>query len=340
MTLSELATRLGCRLEGDGAIDVRRVAALAEAGPHDLSFLSNPKYAAQLGTTRASAVIAADGVSAPCAILRSTNPYLAMAEAIAILSPQPPAVVGVSAAAVIDASAEVGADAAVGAFAWIGPRATVGPRTIIYPHAVIAADVVIGADCVIHAHVSIRERVRIGDRVHVQDAAVIGSDGFGFARRADGSHQKIPQIGGVVIENDVEIGAHTAIDRPAVGETRIAAGTKIDNLVQVGHGVKIGRNALLAAQVGIAGSATIGDAVTFAGQSGAVGHVHIGDGVVLTARSAATNDIEAGRTVSGFPAIDLAEWRRSIVLFHRLPELRKQLDALETRLASLEQKKP
>jgi UDP-3-O-[3-hydroxymyristoyl] glucosamine N-acyltransferase len=340
VTLAELARRLGCVLEGDGAVDVRRVAALGDAGPGDLSFLSNAKYTAQLSATRASAVIAGPGVHAPCPVLRSANPYLTTAEAIALLSPQPRAHTGISALAVIDPSAELGPDVAVGPFACIGPGVRIGARTTIYPHVVVGAGAVIGADCVLHAQVSVRERVHLGDRVVIQDAAVIGSDGFGFAQRADGSHQKIPQVGGVVIEDDVEIGAHSAVDRPAVGETRIAAGTKIDNLVQVAHGVKIGRHGLLAAQAGIAGSAVIDDHVTFAGQSGAVGHVHIGAGVVLTARSAATHDIEPGRTVSGFPAIDLADWRRSSVLFHKLPELRKQLEALEARLAELEGRLP
>ena len=224
----------------------------------------------------------------------------------------------------------------IGAFVVVGAGVAIGARTVLMPHVVVGAGAVIGDDCVINAHASIREGVRLGHRVVLQDAAVIGSDGFGFARRADGSHHKIPQIGGVVIEDDVEIGAGTTIDRPAVGETRISAGTKIDNLVQVAHGVKIGRNSLLAAQSGIAGSTVLDESVTFAGQSGAVGHVHIGKGVVVTAKSAVTHDIEPGHVVAGFPAVDLAEWKRSEVLVRKLPELRKQLADLEARIQAIE----
>jgi UDP-3-O-[3-hydroxymyristoyl] glucosamine N-acyltransferase len=193
-------------------------------------------------------------------------------------------------------------------------------------------------DCVIHAHVSIREDVVIGDRVVVQDAAVIGSDGFGFARRPDGTHQKIPQVGRIVIEDDVEIGAHSAVDRPAIGETRIGSGTKIDNLVQIAHGVRIGRNALLAAQVGIAGSTVLDDDVMMAGQSGVTGHVHLGRGAKVGAKSAVTKDVAAGHHVAGVPAGDVEEWREATVLVRRLPELRKAVADLELRLAALEAK--
>jgi UDP-3-O-[3-hydroxymyristoyl] glucosamine N-acyltransferase len=339
MTLAELAERLGCGLEGDGALEVSRVAGLDDAESGDVSFLANPRYAGRLAGTRASAVIIDDRTTgAPCAVLRSANPYLALAEALALLHPRALPRAGVSPYAVIDPTAAIGPDASIGMFVTIGARAQVGARTVIHPQVVIGADAVIGADCVIHAHVSIREGVRIGDRVVIQDAAVIGSDGFGFAHRADGSHVKIPQVGGVVIEDDVEIGAHTAVDRPAVGETRIAAGAKIDNLVQIAHGVKVGRHALLAAQVGIAGSTVIEDRVTFAGQSGAVGHVTVGTGAIVTAKSAVTHDVEAGQMVAGFPAIDIADWRRAEVLVRKLPELRKQLADLERRLAALEAK--
>ena len=337
MRLDELARRLGCRLDGDGAIDVHRVVGLDEAGPGDVSFLANPKYAGRLAATRASAVIVQeDAAGAPCATLRSANPYLTFAEAIACLTPPAVPRPGISAHAVVDPSAAVGPDVSIGPFVVIGARATIGARSILHPHVTVGADAVIGADCVLHAQVSIREHVALGDRVVVQDAAVIGSDGFGFAHRADGTHHKIPQVGGVVIEDDVEIGAHTAIDRPAVGETRIAAGAKIDNLVQIAHGVKVGRNSLLAAQVGIAGSTVIGEGVTFAGQSGAVGHVHIGNGVVVTAKAAVTHDVDSGQVVAGFPAMDIADWRRSEVLVRKLPELRKQLADLEARLAAIE----
>jgi UDP-3-O-[3-hydroxymyristoyl] glucosamine N-acyltransferase len=197
---------------------------------------------------------------------------------------------------------------------------------------------VIGDDCVIHAGVSIRARVVLGSRVIVQDGAVIGSDGFGFAKRPDGTHHKIPQIGDVVIEDDVEIGANSTIDRPAVGETRIGAGTKIDNLVQVAHGVKIGRDVLLAAQVGIAGSSTLEDRVTLAGQVGVAGHLTLGKGVIATAQSGIPNSVEPGAFISGYPAIDNRDWLKSSAVFRKLPELRKTVAELQKRLDDLEKR--
>jgi UDP-3-O-[3-hydroxymyristoyl] glucosamine N-acyltransferase len=194
----------------------------------------------------------------------------------------------------------------------------------------------IGSDCVLHSRVTIRERVKIGDRVVIQDGAVIGSDGFGFAKRPDGAHQKIPQVGGVVVEDDVEIGANSTIDRPAVGETRIGAGTKIDNLVQIAHGVTIGKNVLMAAQVGVAGSTTIEDSVTLAGQVGVSGHITIGKGTVATAQSGIPNSVDPGSFISGYPAISNRDWLKSSAVFRRLPELRKTLVDLEARLAALE----
>ncbi len=244
MTLGELARRLECPVEGDAAIEIRRVAKIEEAGPGDLTFLANPKYASKLATTRASAVIMNGDARrrAPCAVIRSASPYLTFARAAQVLSPDQPPAAGVHPLASVAADATVDPTATIGAFAVIGTGARIGARTIIHPHVVIGDGTTIGADCILHAHVSIRERCTIGARVIVQNGAVIGSDGYGFAQRADGSHEKIPQTAPVVIEDDVEIGANTTIDRPAVGETRIKAGTKIDNLVQIGHGVVLGRN--------------------------------------------------------------------------------------------------
>ena len=202
----------------------------------------------------------------------------------------------------------------------------------------IGPGAIVGEECVVHAGVSIRERVAIGSRVVIQDGAVIGSDGFGFAHRADGTHHKIPQIGGVVVEDDVEIGANATIDRPAVGETRIGAGTKIDNLVQVAHGVTVGRDVLLAAQVGIAGSTTIEDRVTLAGQVGVAGHLTLGKGVVATAQSGIPNSVEPGAFISGYPAIDNREWLKASALFRKLPDLKKTLADLQKRLDALEEK--
>jgi UDP-3-O-[3-hydroxymyristoyl] glucosamine N-acyltransferase len=340
VTLEELARRLDCRLEGNsaqGATDITRAAALGEAAPGDITFLSNPKYASLVPVTRASAIIADDLLTgAPCAVLRTTEVYLTFARAVGLLTPQTRPRPGVSSLASVDPTATIGPDASIGAFAVIGGGVRIGARSIVHPHVTIGADAVIGEDCEFHAQASIRDRVVIGDRVLLQNGAVIGSDGYGFARRADGSHEKIPQVGRVVIEDDVEVGANSTIDRPAVGETRIGTGTKIDNLVQVAHGVKIGRHVLLAAQVGIAGSTTLEDGVIMAGQSGATGHVRLGAGAIVSAKSAVTKDVEAGRQVAGVPAGDIAEWRESAVLVRRLPELRRSVADLEARLAVLE----
>jgi UDP-3-O-[3-hydroxymyristoyl] glucosamine N-acyltransferase len=339
VTLGDLAVRLGCRLEGDGAVDIHRVAALDEAQPGDLTFLTHSKYASRLATTRASAVIVDDSVAAaPCPMLRSSQPYLTMAEAITVLTPAPQPPPTVSPLAAIDPTAEIGPSVGVGPFAVIGARVRVGARSIIYPHVVIGDDVRIGEDCVLHAHVSVRHGVTLGHRVILQDAAVIGSDGFGFARRADGSHQKIPQVGAVIIEDDVEVGAQSAVDRPAVGETRIGSGTKIDNLVQVAHGVHMGRHVLLAAQVGLAGSTRLGDSVVMAGQSGAAGHLHLGDRVMVSAKSAVTHDVPDGTHVAGIPAVQVEAWREAVVLVRKLPALRATVAALEARLAAVEQR--
>jgi UDP-3-O-[3-hydroxymyristoyl] glucosamine N-acyltransferase len=337
MKLRDIAAHLECRLEGDGEIEIHRVAGIEQAQAGDLTFFVNPKYGAHLRHTAASAVILGDRAdAAPCAMLRTANPYLAFARAVEMLAPRRAAIPGVHPLAHVAPTAIVAPDASIGPFVSIGPGARIGARTVVYPHVTIGDDAVIGEDCVIHARVSVRERVTIGRRVVIQDGAVIGSDGFGFAHQADGSHYKIPQAGGVVIEDEVEIGANTAIDRPAVGETRIGAGTKIDNLVQIAHGVKVGRNVLLAAQVGIAGSTTIEDRVTLAGQVGVAGHLTLGKGMVATAQTGIPNSVDAGSLVSGYPAIDNREWLKASAVFRRLPELKKALTSLQRRLDELE----
>ena len=338
MTLGELARRLECPVEGDSGIEIHRVAKIETAGPGDVTFLANPKYAAALASTKASAVIAAATVEgAPCAIIRSATPYLTFARAAQALSPERRPEPGVHPRAWVDAEAVVDPTASIGPFAAIGAGVRIGARTIVHSQAVIGADSVIGADCLIHANVSIRERCTLGARVIVQNGAVIGSDGYGFAQRPDGSHEKIPQTAPVVIEDDVEIGANTTIDRPAVGETRIKAGTKIDNLVQIAHGVVLGRHVLLAAQVGIAGSTVIGDHVTFGGQVGVGGHLTIGDRVKAVGQSGITNSVAADGFVSGYPAIPNHEWRRSSAVFRKLPEMRRQLRDLTARLQRIEE---
>jgi UDP-3-O-[3-hydroxymyristoyl] glucosamine N-acyltransferase len=336
LKLQELADRLDCRLEGDGALEVTRVSGIEEAEPGDVTFFANTRYAAALKATRASAVIVADDVDVPCAALRSKHPYLSFAHALEILYPRSRPAVGVHPTAIVAVDAQLGDSITIGAFVTVGARSLIGARTIVYPHATIAENVIIGDDCVIHAQASVRERVRLGHRVTLQDGAVVGADGFGFARQADGRHYKIPQVGTVIVGDDVEIGAHSAIDRPSVGTTVIGAGTKIDNLVQVAHGVTVGRQVLLAAQVGVAGSTIVEDNVTLAGQVGVAGHLTIGAGTVATAQTGIPNSLEPGSFVSGYPAIDNREWLKASAIFRRLPELKKTIARLEERIAELE----
>ncbi len=339
MKLRELAERLGCRLDGDGDVEIHRVAGIEEAGPGDVTFFANPRYASSLRTTLASAVIIAEGVSgAPCARLRTSQPYLAFANALRLFAISAAPAPGIDKMSVISPEAEIGLEVAIGPFVAVGRRARIGRGTIIYPNVTVGDDVTIGEGCTIHSSVSIREGVMIGNRVILQNGVVVGSDGYGFVRGPDGAHQKIPQTAIVVIEDDVEIGANSAIDRPAVGETRIKAGAKIDNLVQVGHGVTVGRRALLAAQVGIAGSTTIGDDVTLAGQVGVAGHLDIGKGTMVTAQTGIPNSLEPGSFVSGYPAIDNRAWLRSSAIFRRLPRIKRAIADLERRIAELEER--
>jgi UDP-3-O-[3-hydroxymyristoyl] glucosamine N-acyltransferase len=341
LKLRELADRLQCRLEGDGELDITRVAGIEHAREGDLTFVANPKYHAFLGATRASAVLVTPDVEPKPggpALLKSTHPYLAFAQALGVLATATAPEPGIDPTSVVAADAALGSGVSIGALAILGSRVRIGARTVVHPGAVIAADAVIGEDCVIHARVSIRERVQIGDRVIVQDGAVIGSDGFGFVRQADGTHFKIPQHADVVIEDDVEIGANTTIDRPAVGETRIRAGAKIDNLVQIAHGVTVGERTLFAAQVGIAGSTVVEEDVVLAGQVGVAGHLRIGKGVVATAQTGIPNSIDAGTMVSGYPAIPNRDWLKSSAVFRNLPALKKRVVELEQRIAELEEK--
>jgi UDP-3-O-[3-hydroxymyristoyl] glucosamine N-acyltransferase len=334
--LSELAARLDCRLEGDGELDVARVAGIQDAQPGDITFLANPKYEKLLATTRATAVILKDDVpAAPCAMLRARDPYLAFARAVSLFAPVSRPAPGVHALAAIAGGAHLGADVSVGPFVAIGEGARIGDRTVIYPNATIGAGATVGSDCTIHSNVAIRERCTVGDRVILQNGVVVGGDGYGFVRRGDGTHEKIPQVAVVVIEDDVELGANTTVDRPAVGETRIKTGTKIDNLVQIGHGVTVGRNVLMAAQVGIAGSTDVEDDVVFGGQVGVGGHLTIGHGAIAVGQSGVTNSLDPGAFVAGYPAIDSRDWRKASVLFRRLPEMKRRIEQLEARVAEL-----
>jgi UDP-3-O-[3-hydroxymyristoyl] glucosamine N-acyltransferase len=337
MKIAELAERLGCRLEGDGSLEIRRVASIEQADEGDVTFFANPKYAVALRRTRASAVIAGDDApAAPCAMLRTSHPYLAFANALSFFVSSAHPAPGIDKFSAVAPDAILGQQVSIGPFSAIGHGARIGNRTVIYPNVCIGDGAIIGDDCVIHSHVAVRERIAIGNRVIIQNGAVIGGDGYGFVRRPDGTHQKIPQTSSVVVEDDVEIGANTTIDRPAVGETRIHAGVKIDNLVQIGHGVSVGKNALLAAQVGIAGSTAIGESVVLGGQVGVAGHVTIGKGASAVGQSGITNSVPDGAFVSGYPAIDNREWLKSSAIFRRLPVLRRKITDLEERILYLE----
>ena len=333
--LSELAAKLGCELRGDGEVEIRGVAGLDEAGPGDLSFLANPRYAEKLALTRAGGVVVAAGDATTRPALVSDNPYLAFSRAVALVRPLKHPAPGVHPSAQVDATAVVGEGVHVGALAVVGAGVHLGARSVLHPHVVLYDGVVIGEDCELHSGVHVREHCRLGSRVLVQNGAVIGADGFGFARDAQGRYHKFPQVGIVVIEDDVEIGALTAIDRAALGETRIGRGTKLDNLVQVGHSVTIGEDTVLAGQVGIAGSTRIGRRVTLAGQVGVAGHLEIGDGVVATAQTGIPSSVEPGTVVSGYPAIENRAWLKSSAVFAKLPELLRRLRELERKVESL-----
>ena len=336
MKLRELAERLACRLDGDGDIEVTRVTGLQEAGAGDLTFLANPKYQSMLAGTKASAVILHDNApAAPCAMLRTREPYLTFARAVGVFAPAWRPTPGVDAHAAVAAGASVGDGVSIGAFVAVGDGASIGDGTVVFPNVTVGPGARIGRDCVLHSNVTVRERVVVGDRVILQNGVVLGGDGYGFVQRSDGSHEKIPQAATVVIEDDVELGANTTVDRPAVGETRIKAGTKIDNLVMVGHGVSIGRHVLMAAQVGIAGSTVIEDEVTFGGQVGVGGHLTVGRGTVAVGQSGITHSLPAGASVGGYPALDAREWRRVAAVWRRLPELKRRVEVLEARLAAL-----
>jgi UDP-3-O-[3-hydroxymyristoyl] glucosamine N-acyltransferase len=334
--LRDLAERLACRLDGDGDVEIVRVAGIQHAEPGDLTFLANSRYESAMRETRASAVLLKeDAPPAPCAMLRTADPYLAFARAVGLFSPPSRPAPGVHTLAAIAPDVRLGSGISIGAFVSIGDGAAIGDNTVVFPNVTIGPGTTIGSDCVIHSNVALRERITIGNRVILQNGVVVGSDGYGFVRRGDGTHEKIPQVATVVIEDDVELGANTTVDRPAVGETRIRTGTKIDNLVQVGHGVTIGRNVLMAAQVGIAGSTHIDDDVIFGGQVGVGGHLTIGRGSIAVGQSGVTNSLDPGSMVAGYPAIDSREWRKASVLFKRLPELKRRIEELESRLAAL-----
>ncbi|MGD0695470.1 MAG: UDP-3-O-(3-hydroxymyristoyl)glucosamine N-acyltransferase [Terriglobia bacterium] len=322
MKLGDLAARLGCQLNGPSDVEISGVAGLDEASPADLTFLSNPKYIAKLKTTRAAAVILGPEAPAPGRpALVSDNPYLAFAKALEIFAPpqRPPA--GIHATAVVAADAKIGRNASIGPYVVIEDGVTLGDDCILKSFVVIYRGATIGDRFLAHSHAVVRENARIGHDVILQNGAVVGSDGFGFARQADGSYYKIVQAGDIVVEDGVEVQANTTIDRATVGETRLRRGAKIDNLVQVGHGCDVGENTLLCAQVGLAGTCKVGRNVILTGQVGAAGHLTIGDNVIVTPQSGIPSDVEPNATVSGSPVIDHMLWLKCCAIYPKLPEM-------------------
>ena len=340
MRLSELARLTGARVEEKFAdIEVGGAAGLDDAGPGHVTFLANPRYTPRVQTTRASAVYLAEGSEVArddIAVLHARDPYLAYTRALRLFNPEPEFEPFIHPSAVVDPTARLGAGVAVGACSVVGRDAVVGDGVRIFPNVTVYDGVSIGEGSVIHSGVALREGTVIGSRVIIHNNAVVGSDGFGYAKDEEGRWLKIPQTGRVVVEDDVEIGAGTTIDCASVGETRIARGAKIDNLVQIGHSCAVGEDSLLCAQVGLAGSSHIGRRVILAGQAGVAGHLEIGDDVVLTAKSATSHNVPAGRVISGIPAFDNREWLRSTAAFRRLGDMQRTLRTLEARLVALE----
>jgi UDP-3-O-[3-hydroxymyristoyl] glucosamine N-acyltransferase len=341
MKVSELATHLGARLDAasaaDAQVDILGVGGIEAAGPGEVTFIANPKYAAAARTTKASAVLVPEGFAglprSGTAALRTANPYLAFARAIEVFHRPPRYPPGIHPTAVIEPTARLGANAHVGPYAVVGADAVLGDDCVLLSHVVIYAGARIGHRFFAHAHAVVRENCRLGDGVILQNGAVIGSDGFGFARDGDRGWHKILQSGTAVLEDAVEVQANACVDRASIGETRIARDAKIDNLVQVGHGSTVGEHSLLCAQVGLAGSTDVGNNVILAGQVGVAGHCRIGDGVVAIAQCGIPGDVEAGATIGGSPAMDHRQWRRATAVFARLPELARTLRDLQKKRA-------
>lgn len=330
MQLSELASLLGAELRGEGAVEVTGVRGIDQAGPSEITFIANPKYAASARNTRAAAILVEPGfpeIATPT--LRLGNPYLAFSQALGLFYQPPQYAPGIHATAVIDPTAIVGEDAHIGAYAVIGAGVRIGVRATILPHVVLYPGVTVGDRFFAHAHAIVREGCTLGDHVTLENGAIVGSDGFGFAKDSQGSWHKIPQSGPVRIGSHVDIQANACIDRATVGTTEIADGAKIDNLVQIGHGSKVGKNSLVCAQAGLAGSSEVGANVILAGQAGVAGHCSLGDGVILTAQSGVSHDVPPGKMLSGSPAFDNRTWLRAVAIFQRLPEILRRLNQLE-----------
>jgi UDP-3-O-[3-hydroxymyristoyl] glucosamine N-acyltransferase len=342
MKLSELAEQTSATIEqGSPDLGITSAAGLDIAGENDITFLANPKYTPQVNETRAGAIFLSQGVRIDredIAVLRVPDSYVAYTQALRLFFPEPAIVPGIHMTAVIDPSAKVAENVEIHANVIVGPGCEIAEGVRIYPNAVIYRNAKIGRDSVVHSGVAVRENCEVGERCIIHNNSTIGSDGFGYARTADKKWLKIPQVGRVVLEDDVEIGANTAIDCASVGESRIRRGTKIDNLVQIGHSCTVGEDTLICSQTGLAGSSVIGDRVILAGQVGIAGHLTVGNDVVITAKSATSHDVQDGKMLSGIPAFDNRDWLRSTAAFRRLGELAQKLRELSNRISNLEEK--
>jgi UDP-3-O-[3-hydroxymyristoyl] glucosamine N-acyltransferase len=343
MKLSELATQTGARCEAaDAGLEIEGAAGLDQAQLGQVTFLSNPRYTSRVNSTGASAIYVGEDTEvsrADIAVLRAKDPYLAYTRALILFHPPASFASSIHPSAVIDKSASVSDTAMIGAHVVVGRQAEIGERVQIHPNVTIADNVTLGDDSVINSGVAIRENSVLGQRVIVHNNAVIGSDGFGFAKDESRRWLKIPQTGRVVIEDDVEIGAGTTIDRASTGETRIKRGAKLDNLIQVGHSCVVGEDALLCAQVGMAGSSHVGDRVILTGQVGIGGHINVGDDAILYPQSGVPNDVAAGEVLVGTPAFEVSAFWRAIAVFKKLGDLPKRIRALEKRLDEIEKSK-
>lgn len=335
MKLGELARQLGAELRGDTDLEISGVRGIEEAGPSEITFVANPRYAALARTTKAAAVLVdPDFQDVPTATLRIKNPYHAFSRALGLFYQPPAYPAGIHPTAVIDPSAQIGPDAHIGAYVVIGPDVRIGPKATLLPHVVLYPGVQVGSHFFAHAHAVVRENCVLGDHVTIENGAIIGADGFGFAKNNEGHWEKIPQSGPARIGSHVDIQANACIDRATVGATEIGDGSKVDNLVQIGHGSRVGNDTLVCAQTGLAGSSIIGNNVILAGQVGIAGHCSVGDGVILTAQSAVSHDVPPGKMISGSPGFDNRIWLRAVTIFQRLPELLKRLDRLEKQVAA------
>lgn len=338
MLLKEIADKLELQLRGSGNINISGLAGLETAGPDQLSFLSNPRYVTKLKDSNAGAIILspeAPDIAIPSLV--SENPYLSFAQAIELFYLPPSAVPGIHPTAWIAESAQIGEECSIGAHVTIAEGAVIGDRAVIYPNVTIYPEVVIGDDFVAHSNSVVREYCRIGNRVILQNGAVIGADGFGFAPRADKSYYKIVQSGIVVLEDDVEIGANSCVDRSTLGESRVGKGTKLDNLVQIGHGTTVGEHNVLAAQTGVAGSVKMGNYNVLAGQVGISGHITIGDGSIFTAQTGVARSVEDQSVLSGTPEMDSGLWKKNYLLMFKFPEFVKTVKQLTKEVEALKE---